>query len=52
VLVPHSTITSLQQRAVPPFAEWSGEAGALDLWAGLMNGATVTLSDPGLREAA
>ena len=52
VLVPHATITSLQQRATPRFAEWSGEAGALDLWAGLMNGATVTLSDPALRSAA
>jgi acyl-CoA synthetase (AMP-forming)/AMP-acid ligase II len=52
VLVPHATIMSLQQRAVPPLAEWSGEAGALDLWAGLVNGATVTLSDPELRSAA
>jgi bacitracin synthase 1 len=52
VLVPHATIMSLQQRVVAPLAEWSGEAGALDLWAGLMNGATVTLSDPELRSAA
>src|ERR1051325_2068190 len=52
VLVPHATIMSLQERAVPPLAEWSGEAGALDLWAGLLNGATVTLSDRGLRSAA
>ena len=52
VLVPHATIMSLQERAMPPLAEWSGEAGALDLWAALMNGATVTLSDPELRSAA
>ena len=52
LLVPHATIMSLQRRAVPPHAEWSGEAGALDLWAGLMNGATVTLSGSALRSAA
>ena len=52
MLVPHATIMSLQRRTVPPVAEWSGEAGALDLWAGLMNGATVMLSDPELRSAA
>lgn len=52
VLVPHATIMSLQDRAVPPLAEWSGEAGALDLWAALMNGATVMLTDSELRSAA
>lgn len=52
LLVPHATIMSLQQRAAPPLAEWSGEAGALDLWAGLMSGATVTLSGRALRSAA
>jgi non-ribosomal peptide synthetase component F len=52
VLVPHATIMSLQRRTAPARAEWSGEAGALDLWAGLMNGATVMLSDSGLRSAA
>jgi acyl-CoA synthetase (AMP-forming)/AMP-acid ligase II len=52
VLVPHATIMSLLQPGAPPLAEWSGEAGALDLWAGLMNGATVTLNDPALRSAA
>ena len=51
-LVPHATIMSLQHRAAPPYAEWSGEAGALDLWAGLMTGATVTLNAPALRSAA
>jgi len=45
VLVPHSTILALKERAVRRFAEWSGEAGALDLWIGLMDGATVRLRD-------
>jgi non-ribosomal peptide synthetase component F len=52
VLVPHATIMSLQQRAVPLLAEWSGEAGALDLWAALMNGATVAITGSELRSAA
>jgi non-ribosomal peptide synthetase component F len=52
MLVPHATITSLTRGAVSRFAEWSGEAGALDLWAALMNGATVTLSDAAFRSAA
>jgi non-ribosomal peptide synthetase component F len=52
VRVPHATIMSLQQQPMPRFAEWSGEAGALDLWAALMNGATVTLSGAALRVAA
>ena len=52
VHVPHATIMSLQRGAVSSFAEWSGEAGALDLWAGLMSGATVTLSGRALRSAA
>jgi len=52
VLVPHATIMSLKRGAAPRFAEWSGEAGALDLWAALMSGATVTLTDAALRSAA
>jgi non-ribosomal peptide synthetase component F len=52
VLVPHATIMSLQHGAAPRFAEWSGEAGALDLWAALMSGATVTLTDAAFRSAA
>ena len=52
LLVPHATIMSLQQRVAPPLAEWSDQTGALDLWAGLMSGATVTLSGPALRSAA
>jgi hypothetical protein len=52
MLVPHAAIMSLHRGSVPPLAEWAGEAGALDLWAGLMNGATVTLIAPALRSAA
>ena len=52
MLVPHATITSLKRSAAPRFAEWSGEAGALDLWAALMSGATVTLTAAALRSAA
>jgi len=52
VLVPHATIMSLNHGAAPRFAEWAGEAGALDLWAALMSGATVTLSDAAFRSAA
>jgi hypothetical protein len=42
VLVPHSTVTALLERQVPPEVEWKGESGALDLWLALMAGATVT----------
>ena len=52
MLVPHATIMSLKHGAAPRFAEWSGEAGALDLWAALMSGATVTLTDAAFRSAA
>jgi non-ribosomal peptide synthetase component F len=52
VLVPHATIMSLTNGSAPRFAEWSGEAGALDLWAALMSGATVTLTDVAYRSAA
>ena len=52
VLVPHATIMSLKDGAAPRFAEWSGDSGALDLWAALMGGATVTLTDAALRSAA
>jgi non-ribosomal peptide synthetase component F len=52
MLVPHATITSLKRSAAPRFAEWSGETGALDLWAALMSGSTVTLTDAAFRSAA
>ena len=42
VLVPHSTITSLQPWHAAPDLCWSRESGAFDLWLALMNGATVT----------
>jgi hypothetical protein len=52
VLVPHQTITSLQNRPVFRFARWTGEPGALDLWMALMTGATVTLGNESLQSAA
>jgi len=52
MLVPHATIMSLKHGTAPRFAEWCGEAGALDLWAALMSGATVTLTGAALRSAA
>jgi non-ribosomal peptide synthetase component F len=52
LLVPHATILSLRHGAAPGFAEWSGDAGALELWAALMSGMTVTLTDPAFRSAA
>ena len=52
VLVPHATILSLRHGAARRFAEWSGEAGALDLWAALMSGMTVTVADAEFRSAA
>ena len=52
VLVPHETITSLQNRPVFRFAQWTGESGALDLWIALMTGATVTLGSESLQSAA
>jgi hypothetical protein len=45
VLVPHATVTSLTPPAPPGLVPWSADAGALDLWAGLMAGATVTIDD-------
>jgi hypothetical protein len=42
VLVPHSTITSLQPWHGASDLCWSHESGAFDLWLALMNGATVT----------
>jgi hypothetical protein len=52
VLVPHATIMSLNHGVAPRFSEWSGDAGALDLWAALMSGATVTVTDAAFRSAA
>lgn len=46
VLVPHSTVTALLEKttAVPPQTSWSDDPGVLDLWVGLMAGATVTMA--------
>ena len=46
VLVPHSTVTALLAKttAVPPQTSWSDDPGVLDLWVGLMAGATVTMA--------
>jgi len=52
MFVPHSTIVSLKRDGAPRCTEWSGQAGALDLWAALMSGATVTLNAPALQSAA
>lgn len=52
VLVPHETITSLQNLPVFRFVQWAGEPGALDLWMALMTGATVTLGNESLESAA
>lgn len=42
VLVPHATIAALPESPSPRRA-WEGAAGALDLWAGLMSGVTLSL---------
>lgn len=43
VLVPHSTVTALLAKPVAT-QPWSDTSGALDLWVGLMAGATVTMA--------
>ena len=45
VLVPHATITSLMKVPARHVGRWAGEVGALDLWVGLMSGATVSVDD-------
>lgn len=52
VLVPHGTVTSLVGRAASDVARWDGAAGALDLWLGLMSGATIVLDDQAQAAAA
>ena len=42
VLVPHATITALPKASVP-WREWESTPGALDLWLGLMSGATLAI---------
>ena len=49
VLVPHSTVTAMLAKAsaVPSQTSWSDDPGVLDLWVGLMAGATVTMAPQG-----
>lgn len=51
VLVPHASLASLRETALPPVACCGGEAGAFDLWMLLMAGATVTMATPYVRAA-
>jgi hypothetical protein len=44
VLVPHSTITALQQRGAAASRVWDGEPSTFDLWAGLMSGSALAVS--------
>jgi non-ribosomal peptide synthetase component F len=46
VLVPHASVTSLLEQRVPKRVQWGEEPAAIDLWLGLMTGATITLADP------
>jgi hypothetical protein len=52
VHVPHATVTALLTQPVPSHAPWSDDPGALDLWVGLMAGATVTMAPQSQRTAA
>ena len=52
VLVPHSTVTALQANTYPAQPSWTEDLGALDLWVGLMAGATVTMTPQSARTAA
>ncbi len=50
--IPHETITGLGNRTAASWTSWTGEAGALDLWAALMTGATAVIEEPVLHVAA
>jgi hypothetical protein len=52
VLVPHSTVTALQAEVAPAQTCWTTDLGALDLWVGLMAGATVMMAPHSARSAA
>ena len=47
VLVPHSTVTALLATSIPSQPSWSADPGVMDLWLGLMAGATVTMAPEG-----
>ncbi len=44
VMVPHETVLSLAENGSPHMGRWVGEAGAFDLWVGLMAGLTVAVA--------
>jgi non-ribosomal peptide synthetase component F len=44
-LIPHATIAALQGQRVPRQVTWTGDTSALDLWTGLMAGATIRIPD-------
>ena len=44
VLVPHSTITALQQNRPATSQVWDGEPTTFDLWAGLMSGLALSVT--------
>jgi non-ribosomal peptide synthetase component F len=52
VLVPHETIITLMNQAAGDNFNWGDDTGALDLWVGLMSGATVSVVTQTLAVAA
>ena len=50
--IPHEMITGLRHGAGPSWTRWTGEAGALDLWAALVTGTTAVIEESGLHVAA
>jgi hypothetical protein len=44
ILVPHATVTALLAKPVPSQLCWSDDPAAIELWVGLMAGATVTMA--------
>jgi hypothetical protein len=51
VLVPHATIAAMPLASAQR-RSWEGSVGALDLWLGLMSGATLALGVPSAVTAA
>jgi len=50
--IAHEMITGLGTPAVPRWTRWEGQAGALDLWAALVTGATAVIEETVLQGAA
>jgi len=44
LLVPHSTIAALHRQTTAATQVWDGEPSTFDLWAGLMNGSTLSVT--------